>query len=120
MNESKNKTFLIDGFPRNCNNLEGWNRRVSRKVKLMFVLFLDCPKEELERRCLERGASGSGRLDDNVGSLRKRILTFQTDTLSVVEYFRKKKCLFYVNADQTPDKVSIRPRRTQLYKSWTI
>lgn len=34
--------FLIDGFPRNKDNLDGWNKRVAEKVKLLFVLFFDC------------------------------------------------------------------------------
>lgn len=34
--------FLIDGFPRNKDNLEGWNRVMGDKVNLKMVLFFDC------------------------------------------------------------------------------
>jgi len=34
--------FLIDGFPRNQDNLEGWERAMSDKVNMLFVLFFDC------------------------------------------------------------------------------
>ena len=34
--------FLIDGFPRNQDNLDGWERAMSDKVNLLFVLFFDC------------------------------------------------------------------------------
>lgn len=37
--------FLIDGFPRNQNNLEGWNNQMGEKVNLKFVLFFNCPLE---------------------------------------------------------------------------
>ena len=36
---SKGK-FLIDGFPRNRNNLDGWQNQMQDKVDLKFVLFL--------------------------------------------------------------------------------
>lgn len=45
MQESDKNKFLIDGFPRNQDNLDGWNRRVASKVQLLFVLYFDCPLE---------------------------------------------------------------------------
>lgn len=45
MNESGNDKFLIDGFPRNKNNLDGWHAKLADKVKLLFVLYFDCPLE---------------------------------------------------------------------------
>ena len=37
--------FLIDGFPRNQNNLDGWNKAMGEKSNLKFVLFFDCTEE---------------------------------------------------------------------------
>lgn len=37
--------FLIDGFPRNADNLEGWNREMDGKADVKFVLFFDCGNE---------------------------------------------------------------------------
>ena len=34
--------FLIDGFPRNQDNLEGWEREMGDKVNMTAVLFFDC------------------------------------------------------------------------------
>lgn len=45
MQNSGNDKFLIDGFPRNQDNLDGWHRKLKDKVKLLLVLFLDCPSE---------------------------------------------------------------------------
>ena len=36
-----------------------------------YLMFLDCSEEEMERRLLERGKT-SGRVDDNIESIRKR------------------------------------------------
>lgn len=45
MRESNTDKFLIDGFPRNKNNLDGWEKEVAKKVKLLFVLYFNCPLE---------------------------------------------------------------------------
>ena len=36
-----------------------------------FVLYFECPESEMERRLLKRGET-SGRVDDNIDSIRKR------------------------------------------------
>lgn len=43
-NAQKNK-FLIDGFPRNQDNLQGWNKTMDGKADVSFVLFFDCNNE---------------------------------------------------------------------------
>lgn len=45
MSASTVQKFVIDGFPRNENNLEGWERGMGDKTDLKFVLFLECPEE---------------------------------------------------------------------------
>lgn len=37
--------FLIDGFPRNADNLEGWTKEMDGKADVKFVLFFDCSNE---------------------------------------------------------------------------
>ena len=105
LQESGKKNFLIDGFPRNKDNLDGWMSEVNlpllmhplrsltliwsethvssliilsflqvgpEKANVKFVLFFDCDKSTCVDRCLQRGALGSGRTDDNRDSLEKR------------------------------------------------
>ena len=45
INESDNSKFLIDGFPRNEDNLTGWNDQMDGKADVDFVLFIDTPEE---------------------------------------------------------------------------
>ena len=45
MEESGKENFLVDGFPRNENNLEGWKKEMTEKANVKFVLFFDCPEE---------------------------------------------------------------------------
>nr|XP_047146804.1 UMP-CMP kinase isoform X2 [Hydra vulgaris] len=73
MTDSPTKLFLIDGFPRNEDNLIGWTNRMQDRCILKGVLYFDCPEEVCVQRIMERGKT-SGRTDDNEESLRKRYL----------------------------------------------
>lgn len=42
MKKSGTNKFLIDGFPRNKDNLDGWTLQMSDKTNLQFVLFFEC------------------------------------------------------------------------------
>ncbi|VDM69125.1 unnamed protein product [Strongylus vulgaris] len=117
---SEAKGFLIDGFPRNQDNLEGWERQMSGKVRIShlvsvltlfkvlpnevkFVLFLSCPVDICISRCLHRG---QGRTDDNEESLRKRIETYNNQTLPIIQHYEKLGLVKEVPSDKSPDEVS--------------
>ncbi|XP_059200563.1 UMP-CMP kinase [Centropristis striata] len=86
--DEKKYRFLIDGFPRNEDNLKGWNDVMKDKADVKFVLFFDCSNEVCIDRCLERGKS-SGRTDDNRESLEKRIQTYLQSTKPIVDLYEK-------------------------------
>jgi len=89
--------FLIDGFPRNFDNLEGWTRCMTKNdsnvddntdaAAVWGVLSYDCPLSILEERVMQR-SKDSGRSDDNLESLRRRFKTFQSETVPVVDTLR--------------------------------
>ena len=83
----RSQLFLIDGFPRNFDNLEGWTKCMDQVASVWCVLMYTCPLEELERRILSR-AETSGRSDDNVKSAQKRFATFERETVAVVNTLR--------------------------------
>ena len=85
--------FLLDGFPRSLNNMEGWYDVYGRDAQLPKMLYLECPYEILEQRILGR-AKYTGRSDDNIESIKLRFETFKAKTLPTVELFREKnKCI---------------------------
>nr|XP_020442388.1 UMP-CMP kinase [Monopterus albus] len=96
--------FLIDGFPRNEDNLQGWNRVMDGKADVKFVLFFDCAIEVCIDRCLERGKS-SGRTDDNRESLEKRIQTYLQSTRPIIEQYEKLGKVRTVDASRSVDEV---------------
>ncbi|XP_069693051.1 UMP-CMP kinase-like [Periplaneta americana] len=105
MEKSASNKFLIDGFPRNQDNLEGWDRMMSSKVNLLFILFFECPQEVCVNRCLQRGAAGSGRSDDNIDSLKKRFHTYMNDTMPIIKYYEEKDLVKQVDATGTPEQI---------------
>ncbi|CAN0900428.1 UMP-CMP kinase 3 [Linum grandiflorum] len=83
--DNGNDKFLIDGFPRNEENRAAFE--AVTKIEPQFVLFFDCPEEEMERRILSRN---QGREDDNIETIRKRFKVFLESSLPVVEYYASK------------------------------
>ena len=100
----KGSKFLIDGFPRNLDNITTWNEDVGDSCKVEFVLFLECNEEIMIGRILER-AKTSGRNDDNMETLRKRFKTYEAETRPIIEDFEKKGMVRTVSADRGIDVV---------------
>ncbi|KAJ8374472.1 hypothetical protein SKAU_G00050520 [Synaphobranchus kaupii] len=96
--------FLIDGFPRNNDNLQGWSSVMEDKANVKFVLFFDCSDQVCIDRCLERGKS-SGRTDDNRESLEKRIQTYLQSTRPIIEQYQQQGKVRTVDASRGVDEV---------------
>ncbi|CAD5214128.1 unnamed protein product [Bursaphelenchus xylophilus] len=94
--------FLVDGFPRNKNNLDGWQKEMNDKTKVHFVLYLSAPLEVCVKRCLGRS---QGRADDNEESLQKRIVTYNEQTLPIIEYYRDLGMVREISSEPGPDQV---------------
>ena len=107
MKESGKNDFLIDGFPRNEDNLTGWTEAMGDKVNLKFVLNIDCEQSTCIERCLARGAAAahSKRTDDNEESLKKRFVTFTNATQPIMRHFDDKNMVKTINAERSVDEV---------------
>ncbi|XP_019700816.1 UMP-CMP kinase [Harpegnathos saltator] len=99
------KRFLIDGFPRNQDNLDGWNKVMADKVILKGVIFCECSQEVCTQRCLNRGAGGSGRSDDNEQSLVLRHQTYLQNTIPIVALYEQQGLVFKVDSMKPPGQV---------------
>lgn len=104
MEKSGSNKFLIDGFPRDLQNLECWKTQMSSLADVQFLLFLDCPHEVMTARLLERGKT-SGRTDDNEESVRKRLLTYEQSTRPIIDSFRGEGKVREVNSNRSFDEV---------------
>jgi UMP-CMP kinase len=96
--------FLLDGFPRSLNNMEGWYEIFGRGAELPKMLYFECPYEVLENRIMGR-AKHSGRSDDNIESVKLRFDTFKAETLPTVSLFKEvNKC---VEIDTSQDRQTV-------------
>ncbi|CAI8010155.1 UMP-CMP kinase [Geodia barretti] len=102
------KKFLIDGFPRNEDNLDGWEREMTEdKCDVKFVLFFDCPEDVCIERAIKRAESSGAmaRSDDNLESLKKRFRTYTSHTMPIIERYEKKGMVRKVSGVPPPDEV---------------
>ncbi|KAJ3324882.1 hypothetical protein HDU76_013300 [Blyttiomyces sp. JEL0837] len=99
--ESGGKRFLIDGFPRQMDQAEKFEEEVCESK---LVLFYECPEEEMLRRLLKRGET-SGRVDDNIESIKKRFQVFKDTSYPVVEAYEKRGKVAKVSCINTVDGV---------------
>ncbi|MCL2041380.1 MAG: adenylate kinase [Bacteroidales bacterium] len=94
---SHSKGILFDGFPRTtaqCYILEEMLAKMNTVLSGMF--FLDVPEEELRRRMLYR-AQKSGRSDDNIEVINRRLEEYHEKTLPVMEFYAERGKLYRIN-----------------------
>jgi len=103
--EVRGGKFLIDGFPRNYDNLQGWQKQMSDKTCVNFILFFDCPQDICIKRCLKRGKGAMKRTDDNEESLKKRLITYANDTLPIIQHYEKLNLVRKIDATPSPELV---------------
>ena len=101
--------FLIDGFPRAVEQKAAWDAALS-DISVPFILYFDCPLSVLEQRLLERGQS-SGRADDNLEAIKKRFVTFESESRPVVQQFAEDGRVRIIDGTHTPDDVYAKVRQ---------
>ena len=80
----KDCVFLIDGFPRSLAQASQFEASVTLPTA---ILYLECDKDTMLDRCLQRGAA-TGRQDDNMETLVTRHQQFLDVTVPVLEHYR--------------------------------
>ena len=89
LNKSEISGMIFDGFPRTVAQavaLEELFEKRSLKTDVLVDLVVD--EQELIDRLLLRGQT-SGRTDDNLETIRKRLEVYHSQTKPVTEYYKK-------------------------------
>ncbi|OZJ02794.1 hypothetical protein BZG36_04429 [Bifiguratus adelaidae] len=100
--DTTHQGYLIDGFPRNMDQALQFERSLG---KCACCLVYECPEDELVQRLLNRGKS-SGRADDNIDTIKKRIRVYEQETLPVIEYFQKQGRARVINSNAPKETVA--------------
>ena len=100
--KSDNKKILVDGYPRNQENMDVWEKVMKDVVEVKAALFFDCPAEEMKKRILGRG---EGRADDNEKTILKRIDVFDKETRPLAPIFEKQGILIRIDCNRTKDEI---------------
>ncbi|XP_020088553.1 UMP-CMP kinase 3-like isoform X1 [Ananas comosus] len=100
MQNSENRKFVIDGFPRNEENRAAFENII--QLEPDFVLFFDCPEEELIKRLLNRN---QGRVDDNINTIIKRLRVYFDSTLPVIDYYSSRGKVYKIDANRSVEEV---------------
>jgi adenylate kinase len=69
-----------------------------------LVLFFDVSEDTLVKRCLKR-AETSGRSDDNIDTVKKRLQTYLKSTQPVVAHYEKQGKLVRIPAEGTIEEI---------------
>merc|ERR1711996_150020 len=80
------KGFLIDGYPREVTQGEEFEKEICPCSK---ILYFEVSDETMTERLLKRGQS-SGRVDDNVETIKKRLNTFHQHSEPVMDHYAAK------------------------------
>lgn len=95
------KGFLIDGYPREVSQANMFEAEVA---PCDLVIYFEVSDETLTKRLLKRGES-SGRADDNLETIKKRLKTFKDQTVPVVEHYKQKNRAVVIKAEGSIDEI---------------
>ena len=99
---SKNKKILLDGFPRNKENIDEWNKQMKDVADVVAVVYFEVPDEIMKQRLLGRN---EGRADDNEETIAKRLETFNAETKPVIDTYEQEGKLIKIDATKSVDDV---------------
>ena len=100
---SEIKNILIDGYPRNNENLEIWDKNMKNIDEIKAMLYFDGNNDIMMKRIHKRK---DGREDDkNDDIIRKRIQVFEKETKPLVDIFEKRRILKRINCNNDFDMI---------------
>lgn len=88
--EAASQGVIFDGFPRTIAQAEALEDMLGeRGTSVTLVLGLEVPEEELINRILERGRL-TGRSDDNLETVKKRLDVYHNQTSPLKEFYNER------------------------------
>ncbi|MDE5629227.1 MAG: adenylate kinase [Muribaculaceae bacterium] len=99
------KGVIFDGFPRTVPQAEALSKLLDGyNTEIHAVVGLEVAEEELIRRMIERGKQ-SGRSDDNIDTIKKRLEVYRSQTEPLKDYYCKKGSYHAVNGNGSVEEI---------------
>lgn len=99
------KGVIFDGFPRTIPQGKALNEMLEKRgQKIVAVVSLDVPEEELIGRLLKRGRD-TGRTDDNEDVIKARLDVYYNQTTPLKELYEKEEKLHHIQGLNSVDRV---------------
>jgi adenylate kinase len=99
------KGIILDGFPRNVAQAEALESLMAKLNKeTTLLLDLQVETQELINRLLLRGET-SGRCDDNLETIKKRLEVYESKTAPVSDFYKNKNKYAAINGMGTVDEI---------------
>lgn len=95
---------MIDGYPRNQDNINGWIEVFGDQCKILCVLYLSCEEDICVTRILERSKT-SGRSDDDKEIIKKRFGTFYKESMPILIELSKMTKVIEIPSIKSPEEV---------------
>lgn len=96
---------IFDGFPRTVAQAEALSEMLKEyNTAIDAVVGLEVEEDELIRRMLERGKD-SGRADDNLDTIKKRLEVYHKQTSPLRDYYKNKGTYHAINGNGTIDDI---------------
>lgn len=103
--ETIEKGVIFDGFPRTVPQAEALAEMLKEYgTEIHAVVGLEVDEDELVRRMLERGKE-SGRSDDNLGTIKKRLEVYHKQTAPLRDYYKGKGRYHAINGNGEVDSI---------------
>ena len=85
---AETKGLVFDGFPRTENQAVELEKLMQKRGdKAAVLLDINVPEDEVIRRLIERGKT-SGRADDNLETIKQRLVVYHRQTEPVAAYYK--------------------------------
>ena len=104
LDKKPNAKYLLDGFPRNEENETVWKKIICDSAVVVALFYIKASNETMKKRIMRRSKT-SGRSDDNEEAIEKRIKVFESQTLPMVEKYKKADLLITVDGEKTAKEV---------------
>ena len=101
----ESKGVIFDGFPRTIPQAEALKKMLNERGQDVSVMLdLDVPEAELIERLIKRGQE-SGRADDNMETIKKRLVVYNEQTSPLKDYYKTEGKYQHINGVGTMEAI---------------